>query len=842
MFKHPVTVGKTAYPLKSAVVHGSLPLSQGSATPFRLLDGPPYANGAPHLGHVLNKHLKDAVARAASTSHTVEWRPGWDCHGLPLELLVEKAGGDRTNRSAFVDAARAEASKHVLTQKGVFEQQGWGADWSNPYHTMDYNMEAGTLRVFAQLVRNNLVQTRFTSVPWCPHCQSTLSAAEHENETLKMDTLVVPFDLSDNECLLSWTTTPWTLPLHKALVVNPNAEYTALEKDGRVAWVSSDTAQRWATALNACVSDRTCMGSDLVGRTYSTPWSTSSVHASEKVFENAGTGVLHAVPGLSDLDTALGEDFGWNVVQYLAPNGRVQNSPLVEQDQTKAGPQSNAVVAPHYTENAKSNMWVVSVPYSTEHPHCWRHKTPLLTRVSRQVFLTLTDEVRERAHNMVEHMQFTPESGRARLLAAMKNRPDWCVSRQRTWGVPLSLFVDKTTQQPHANAADWMEQVAQKMEAEGVNAWWNSQTSDWVPDQFVNDVERVDDVLDVWFDSGCVPQLVGAADVVVEGTDQHRGWFQSCLWLAAALNAPLPFQRVVTHGFVVDKTGAKYSKSTGGDKKVDKCPTWQSLPTDVVRVWSLMGSDGADKVWSMETVTLAQSVTARLRNTLRFLLANSATNPQPVTQSHNPWDLYWADKTHTMRNHVVSLCAQGKVGEAMSSLAPFAEQFSALAMNAWKDRLYCMPSSNPLRANVDEVVRACCHWFMDMLNVVTPRLADEARPYLPVHPTNQLVCSEHDKQQVETVLDLRSELASHWEQHYSKLPAVQRSLVWNQAPNWGGQLVADALDVGQLTSFTDGLTFLEAQNVWMGQTSDCVCPRCRRVQSVFVEDVCQYCA
>lgn len=838
MFTHSVTVGKTAYPLKSSVAHGSLPfVGTPSAPVFRLLDGPPYANGAPHLGHVLNKHLKDAVARAASTNHTVEWRPGWDCHGLPLELLVEKAGFDRAQRATFVEAARMEASKHVLTQKGVFEQQGWGADWSNPYHTMDPKMEAGTLRVFAQLVRNNLVQTRFTSVPWCPYCQSTLSAAEHENETLEMDTLVVPFDFSDTECLLSWTTTPWTLPLHKALVVNPNASYTALEKDGRVAWVSTDTAQRWAKVLNAVVSARTCLGTDLEGRAYSTPWTTATVHASESVLDNAGTGVLHAVPGLSDLDTQLGEEFNWNVVQYLAPNGRVENSPFVEQNNSKAGPQSNALVAPHY-ENA---LWCAHVPYSTEHPHCWRHKTPLLTRMSRQVFLTLTDEVRERAHALVEQMQFTPESGRARLLAAMKNRPDWCLSRQRTWGVPLSVFVDKNTQQPHALAADWMEQVAQKMEQEGVNAWWNSQTSDWVGEQYCNDVERVDDVLDVWFDSGCVPQLVGSADVVVEGTDQHRGWFQSCLWVAAALNAPLPFKRVVTHGFVVDKTGAKYSKSTGGDKSVGKCPTWQSLPTDVVRVWSLMGSDGSDKVWSMETVTLAQSVTARLRNTLRFLLANSHTEALHVTQPHNAWDLYWVAKTQAMRDHVVKLCAQGKVGEAMSSLAPFAEQFSALAMNAWKDRLYCMPVSNPLRANMDEVVRACCHGFFKMLSVVTPRLADEAVAFLPPRPTTQFVCTSEQVREVENALALRSNLASHWEKQYSKLPAVQRSLVWDDAPNWGGQLVADALDVGQLTNTTEELQHLEVYGVWMGQTSDCVCPRCRRVQRVFVGDVCQNC-
>lgn len=838
MFTHPVLVGKTPYSLKSNASKGPLPVSLSTGSLFRLVDGPPYANGSPHLGHVLNKNLKDAVARSAcELGHNVQWRPGWDCHGLPLELLVEKQGVSRSNRLQFVAAARTEAQKHVDVQKGVFEEQGFMAQWDNPYKTMDPVMEAGTLRVFAQLLENGLVDVRFTSVPWCAQCQSTVSNAEQEEFEKTLDTLVVPFQLDTNEYVLSWTTTPWTLPLHQALVVNPNAVYVALSKDETLAWVSEDTAQRWAKQFDAEVTDTTCLGRDLMGRSYTTPWGTSVVCSDEAVVAEGGTGVLHAVPGLSDLDTALGKKYNWPVVHYLQPNGTVEGSPCSEQNGQYAT-KTNATVEQAYKQ--WNSVWVSSVKYTTVVPHCWRHKTPLMTKPSRQVFVVLTQEVRDRADQMANEMVFVPESGRSRFKAALLNRPDWCVSRQRTWGVPLALFVDKDTQKPHPKAVQWMRAVADQVEQKGVEAWWSSHTRDWVGDD-TDHVERVDDVLDVWFDSGAVPLLLGASEVALEGTDQHRGWFQSCVWLAAATNTPAPFKTVVTHGFVVDQNGNKLSKSSGGDKKTEAVK-WDTLPTDVVRVWSLMGAEGADKKWSKDTVELSQSVVSRLRNTLRFLLANAPTEQQTVTQDYDVWDLYWVEHLEQVRDHVLRLCVQGKTGEAVSALSRCADVFSSVVLQSWKDRLYCQPTTNPNRANLLTVVQHCVHLWASVCRPVAPRLVEDAKEFLPpqVLWTGRKTTAA-EKQDVEQVLAMRASLMTHWETH--KLPLSVRSVVWPNAPQWKGQLVADALDVAEVNTHTeDSLEWNGVHQLWLGSSTHCLCPRCRRSQHTFVGDVCQYCA
>lgn len=848
----PVSVGKTDYPLRpDATARGPLlhfdATNQGPA--FRLLDGPPYANGAPHLGHVLNKHLKDAVARAArANGKSVEWRPGWDCHGLPLELAVEKLGVDRKDRASFVQAARAFATEQATLQADVFRAQGWSAQWEHPWHTQDPQMEAGTLRVLADLLDKGLLDVRFTAVPWCTRCASTLSGAEQEEKSLTTTSWVVPFLMEDGHALLSWTTTPWTLPLHRALVLNPSATYVALERAGKVAWVSEDTAEHWAHVLDATLSGLSRPGASFAGVRYKTPWTEREVVMDYKVLSAAGTGMLHAVPGLSELDTVLGEEHAWGLVQHLSPDGRVQQSPCASQNDTRAGsPEAQADALLAYEQGD----WFAQLPYTTEHAHCWRHHTPLLTRASRQVFLRLDQGVRDRAFEMVGRMEFTPEAGRTRLLAAMKNRPDWCLSRQRTWGVPVALFLDRSSGQPHAQASTWMRRVAAQMETQGVEAWWSSPSERWLEsDALPSEVERVDDVLDVWFDSGCVPQLVGASDVVVEGTDQHRGWFQSCLWVAAALGKELPFKRVATHGFVMGANGLKYSKSTGGDSKgSSRAPPWPTHSTDVVRLWALTGTEGSDKMWSLDTVQNAQSACARLRNVLRFLLSNAlpASYDCPL-ETLTAWDRYWWKRSADLSAQVLALCEQARVGEAMSLVVPFAETFSAVVLGSWKDRLYCAPEYTRERQDLDVVVKGCLNAWGKMLEVLTPRLRAEAQPFWPATMGAQVVpqVSEEEAKQVQWMLGLRESLGPANEAlGRLKVSPGARRLSWSpQMPSWPGQLLADALDVGQVEGavsegvepsahYEESVFFLEA-------SANPVCPRCRRAQAAF-EDYCTPC-
>jgi isoleucyl-tRNA synthetase len=848
----PVSVGKTDYPLRpDASLKGPLAHFDTTehAAPFRLLDGPPYANGAPHLGHVLNKHLKDAVARAArANGKPVEWRPGWDCHGLPLELAVEKLGVDRKDRPEFVRAARDFASEQASLQSGVFQEQGWSAQWDQPWHTQDPHMEAGTLRVLANLLDKGLLDVRFTAVPWCTRCGSTLSGAEQEEKPLTTTSWVVPFEMEDGQSLLSWTTTPWTLPLHRALVLNPVATYVALEREGKVAWVSQDTADHWASVLGATVLETSRPGASFEGVLYKTPWAQHKVVLDERVLPEAGTGMLHAVPGLSELDTCLGQTHGWELVQHLTAHGLVQQSPCVAQNDTRAGSQEAQADA---FEVYSNGHWFAQLPYTTEHAHCWRHHTPLLTRASRQVFLRLDQNVRDRAAKMVDQMEFTPESGRTRLLAAMKGRPDWCLSRQRTWGVPVALFLDRSSGLPHAQASTWMRRVADQMETRGVEAWWSTPSQEWLANDAKEcEVERVDDVLDVWFDSGCVPQLVGSGDVVVEGTDQHRGWFQSCLWVAAALDGDLPFKRVATHGFVMGANKQKLSKSQGGDKKeASKAPPWHTFSSDVVRLWALTGTEGADKMWSLETVQNAQSACARLRNVLRFLLSNALTDSHPVEMDELPtWDRYWWLRSFDLASRVLELCEQARVGEAVSMVVPFAEEFSAVALGSWKDRLYCAPANTSERQALDGVLKGCLHAWGKVLEVLMPRARAEAQNFWPSTPlpNSKPSLSQAERDEVEWVLGLREALGPANEAlGRQKVAPGARRLAWSQElPLWPGQLLVDALDVGQVegeppahvqpsVSYGPSLFFL-------GASSNPVCPRCRRAQAPF-EGYCDPC-
>ena len=850
MHAFPVAVGRTDFPLRTdPTARGPLSAWQPAllGAPARLLDGPPYANGAPHLGHVLNKHLKDAMARAwAVQGRRVEWRPGWDCHGLPLEVAVERTGVDRQDPLRFVAAARAFADGQAAGQADVFKAQGWCADWDRPWRTMDPAAERHTLECLADLLDRGALEMRQTAVPWCPTCASTVAGAEQEDRRLERDESVVPFAVGSAfhrdapEWLLSWTSTPWTLPLNQALVVHPDALYEALAlPNGSLAWVSHATAEAWSAALNAPRTGNTKFGAAWEGLLYATPWGQGRVYTDTGVAADAGTGVLHAVPGLAAFDTELGRTHGWAVEPWLGADGRLQASPCPAQVGLAAGDAANAPVMARYKDMPGWATW----RRATAHPHCWRHGVPLLTRASRQLFLRLDADVRERALAMVDGMAFTPPAAQARLRAAMADRPDWCLSRQRTWGVPVAMFLDRTTGQPHARAAVWMRRVAEAVGEKGVEAWWNAPTDHWLNGEAdAQDLDRVDDVLDVWFDSGCVPQWAGVADAVVEGTDQHRGWFQACVWVAAALGRPAPFARVVTHGFVLDSSGAKLSKSKS--LPAAAASPWQEAPTDVVRAWALAGSVGHDKAWTADTVRAAEAAVRRWRGTLRFLLANvlPATEawlvPHEAAERLPVWDRYWWLATERMAQRVVEAAADGRSDEAMAEATAYADVFSAMCLQSWKDRLYCAPAATAERKDLDVALKACLAAWRPALEVLAPRLTEEAYAHAPtaLGLTSRELTAE-EAAEVREVLDVRRTLAGKTEAltRAGTPPSHRRVCLWPGAPRWPGQLLADALDVGEVAEPMS--TVPEAQ-----PSPHPACHRCRRASPPSDQAMCVRCA
>lgn len=836
----PVHVGQTTFPLRSATLAGPVPgLAVGAPAgatgrPLQLLDGPPYANGAPHLGHVLNKHLKDALVRAWQVQgHPVTWRPGWDCHGLPVELAVERAGTPRTAGPAFLSAARTYAQTQVQGQAAVFQHQGWAAQWEVPWTTMDPRQEAATLRVLAQLLERGALDVRQAAVPWCPQCQSTVASAEQEDRPMDQESWVVPFDVvapdGRRAVLLSWTTTPWTLPLHQGLALDPEADWVCLvQPGGAQAWVSAATAERWAAVFGAQVLPGTQKAAVWVNGVSQTPWGTGQVVAWPQASADAGTGALHAVAGLAQADTQLGQAHGWPVHAYLDAAGVLARSACAAQVGCVASLAASAPASEPVRAAYVGNPWWHVQRKQVAAPHCWRHKTPLLTRPSRQVFLALTPAMRAQVQTWVETLDFTPETARARLQAATRDRPDWCLSRQRTWGVPLALFLDKATGQPHPRAATWMRRVADAVAQEGVEAWWRHPSETWVGDDAdLAALDRVDDVLDVWFDSGCVPQVLGPADAVVEGTDQHRGWFQACLWVAAALEAPCPFARVVCHGFVVDAAGAKLSKSTGGDTPTRPgaaLKAWFDYPTDLVRLWALAGSAGADKAWSQASVEQASAAVARLRGLVRFLLANATPGSVPSDPAQVPvWDRYWWDRTTAQVQAAVARAALGDPGAGLASLLPFAEVFSAVALGSWKDRLYCADPASLERQTLGAVAWQCLAAWLPALAVFTPRLAQEALAGgAPATAHPPLPLTDAERAQVEVVLAARRAAAPHAEHWASQKVGPGKQVMGRQVewPVWPGQLLADALGVAHLDAGPPGVR----------PSPYPVCPRCRRAQ------------
>lgn len=857
-----VLVGKTDFPLRQTQPTSlQLPVTRSRQTDWELLDGPPYANGALHLGHVLNKLLKDVSVRAhAASGYAVAWTPRWDCHGLPVELHVERAGVDRQQPEAFMAAARRYAQSQMEGQRATFETLGVTADWSASTPTMDPRQQAQTLRVLADLVDRQALVMRDQPTAWCPACQSTLAGAEQEPLTVARTEAVVPFLLADGDVLLSWTTTPWTLPYHAGLVVNPDANYLQVTHQKQRAWVSEEAwpwvAQRYP---EACPTGLTRSGREWVGFPYVTLWgSTHRVVSDARVQSGGGTGVLHAVPAFDLLDADVGQAHGWGTTQALATDGRLAGPGAwpFHRD-TLAGEPANTATLAQLAQNPCAEPWLQAWTVTTEVPGCWRHRLPVLTRPSRQAFLMLSPEVRHRAQVMVEGMRFTPAMAQKRMLSLMAQRPDWCVSRQRTWGVPMALFLDRATGQPHRLAATVMRRVADAVATQGVETWWTTPHHAWL-DGVVDpsEVEAVEDVLDVWFDSGALGVHAGPADLVVEGHDQLRGWFQACVWLSSLLERPAPFAQVVTHGFVVDEHGQKLSKSQGGDRhgrSADTPPAWSSLPADVLRWWALLGDTGADRPWAAPAVQAAQAAYAKARGTLRFALANV-----PTEQWGKTWSLEDAPAldrqdvldAHKLQERVLTHWREGDFESGARQFLTWMDvTLSRQLYGRLKDRLYCAPAASSARRAAVATLQAVGEVLVNLLAVACPQLVAEA---LQTHPR---LLERSSETRMPTVSTLWSEeargvaqtLHQTWEKMGHKGGLERARLVLDGALPWTRWEVEEGLGVGQwqrqgTPDENEGSAVATPWGTgWLSASPDPLCPRCRRAAVLTEAGVCAVC-
>ena len=633
-------------------LYGKIRAAKKGKKSFILHDGPPYANGSIHLGHAVNKILKDIIVKSKTLSDfNSPFVPGWDCHGLPIELMVEKKvgkPGHKVSASEFRQKCRDYAIKQVDGQREDFKRLGIFADWDKPYLTMDFGTEANIIRSLGQVAKNGHLQQGFKPVHWCTDCGSALAEAEVEYHNKQSPAIDVKFTLVDETIvdkfshpeghkgsgplgIVIWTTTPWTLPANRAIAVNAEVEYTLVQCD------DADNVQRLIIAsdlVSSCM-DRFgivkyhalgfCQGNALELVQCQHPFYdfTVPVILGEHVTTDSGTGCVHTAPGHGVEDFVVGKDYDLEIANPVGANGvYLDDTPIFAgQHVFKA---NNTIVELLKEQGALMHHHAFEHSY----PHCWRHKTPIIFRATPQWFISMSENgLLEKALDAVKNVAWHPEWGAARISGMLSSSPDWCVSRQRTWGVPITLFVNRQTQELHPRTAELFEEVAQKVAVSGIDAWFELDVADILGDEAA-DYQKVTDTMDVWFDSGTThysvleqrPELRFPADLYLEGSDQHRGWFQSSLKTSIAMHGVAPYKGVLTHGFTVDGQGRKMSKSIGNVMSPQKvCNT---LGADIIRLWVASSDFSAEMAVSDEILNRTADAYRRIRNTARFLLSN----------------------------------------------------------------------------------------------------------------------------------------------------------------------------------------------------------------------------
>ena len=607
---------------------------------FILHDGPPYANGDIHIGHAVNKVLKDIIVKSKSLSgFDAPYVPGWDCHGLPIELNVEKKKGkvgQKISANDFRAECRKYADTQVAKQKQDFQRLGILGDWDNPYLTKDFKYEADIVRALGEIVENGHVSKGYKPVHWCTECGSALAEAEVEYKDKKSDAIDVKFKLIDASIfsvdkpvsLVIWTTTPWTLPANEAVALHPDLDYVLVDVGDEYYCLAQALAENAVSRYGiegATIGEKTFSGSEIEGLKAQHPFYDKQVPVilGDHVTTEAGTGAVHTAPAHGQEDYAVG-------LKYNLPvDCPVDGRGVFFEDTKLLGGQfifkANASVI-EILENA--NTLVKYEPLEHSYPHCWRHKAPVIFRATPQWFISMQQNgLRDEVNVEIPKVEWIPDWGKKRIELMVGNRPDWCISRQRFWGVPITLFVHKQTGELHPNTKALFATISTKIEQSGIEAWFESDVTDFLGDE-ANDYDKTTDTLDVWFDSGVSHYAVlkareglsDVADLYLEGSDQHRGWFQSSLISSCAITGKAPYKQVLTHGFTVDKDGKKMSKSVGNVMSPQK--VINNLGADILRLWIASTDYTGEMTVSDEILKRSADSYRRIRNTIRFMLAN----------------------------------------------------------------------------------------------------------------------------------------------------------------------------------------------------------------------------
>jgi len=731
---------------------------------FVLHDGPPYANGEIHIGHALNKILKDFVVKSKSMAgFDAPYVPGWDCHGLPIELNVERELGPAAKDRSIGDfrrACREFAAKFVTSQRADFERLGVLGDWDTPYLTMNYGYQAAIVRALGRFVDRGLVYKGKKPVHWCLRDRTALAEAEVEYETHTSPSIFVEFPLSDADTTLAthvtatkgrqvsaliWTTTPWTIPANLAIAFHPDFEYGAFDYEGRLIVMATSlveaVAARTGRALGPAVA--TFKGAVLEGVTFRHPlYDRDSVGVlADYVTLEQGTGAVHTAPGHGTDDFNTGVRYGLPITTPIGTHGRfIDDTPIVGGLKVfEANPVVEAALA------ARGRLWHRS-DFEHSYPHCWRCHQPVIFLATPQWFIRM-EGLRDDATAASEATKWHPSWGRERMTGMFATRPDWCISRQRAWGVPIPALTCSGCGHSHLTP-ELVERAATVFERDSADAWYDAPLETFVPEDFRCDAcagaafERERDILDVWFDSGSSheavlaqrPELRWPADLYLEGTDQYRGWFQSSLLVGVGTRGRAPYDGVLTHGFVVDTHGRKMSKSIGN--VIAPQQIIKDSGADVLRLWVAM-VDYRDEIRLGKEV-LARTVEAyrKIRNTFRYLLSN-LYDFDPAVHTVRHADMLSVDR-HLLSRYTRLERKMRAAYDAydFQSLAHAVNEFvtvelSALYLDVSKDRLYTFRADSVERRSAQTTLYVLANGLVRLLAPILSMTADEIWSRLP---------------------------------------------------------------------------------------------------------------
>ena len=735
-------------------VYGKIRQARAGAPKYILHDGPPYANGQIHLGHAVNKVLKDIIVKSKTLSgFDAPYVPGWDCHGLPIEQKVEaRVGkvGQKVSATEFRGLCREYASTQIELQKADFKRLGVFGDWDNPYLTMNFHQEANIVRALAKIYENGHVTRGMKPVNWCLDCSSALAEAEVEYQDKVSDAIYVSFDVLDtdkvpalaeldNIAAVIWTTTPWTLPANQAISVHPQHDYSVVATEKGNLLLADDLVE---TALTELKLDNkgilaTVSGRELEGLRAQHPLITERqvpLILGEHVTTDSGTGLVHTAPGHGLDDYIVGLKYNLPVENPVSGTGVYLDSAAVFAGEHiyKANPK--IIAALHENGHLISHTKI-----EHSYPHCWRHKSPIIFRATPQWFISMEAKgLRERALADIPKVNWTPAWGQNRIEAMMNGRPDWCISRQRTWGVPITFFTHKETGELHPNTLELMETAAQKINEGGVEAWFDANCEDFLGDEAA-DYDKATDTLDVWFDSGTThfavleqhDELTNPADIYLEGSDQHRGWFQTSLLTSEAMYGRPPFKQVLTHGFTIDANGRKLSKSLGNTKGFEPQDVFNTLGADLLRLWVASVDYRYEMAASKASFKGATDQYRRIRNTLRFLLANTddfdpATNSVDVNELVS-LDKFILERAQTVQAQIMSAYDAMDFHQVTQHVTAFCSQdLGSFYLDIIKDRQYTTQTDGQPRRSAQTAIYHIAHALIRWITPILSFTAQEA--------------------------------------------------------------------------------------------------------------------